>query len=91
MSFKPWPYKIIFSFQRNHQDHPPFLFSNIDVKQCLTLDSKIAFVNDINENLSKVRKSVGVIKYLSSSVREKNLDQKYKICVRPHLGISDVI
>ena len=57
----------------------------------LTLDSKLKFANHINEKLSKARKGVGVIKYPSSCVPVKPLDQIYKMYVRPHLDFCDVI
>ena len=57
----------------------------------LTLDSKLTFANHINEKLSKARKGVGVIKYLSSCVPVKTLDQIYKMYARPHLYFCDVI
>ena len=102
MSFNPDPTKpaeeIIFSRKRHRPDHPPLFFNNIEVKQVndhkhlgLTFDSKLTFVNHINEKLSKARKAVGVIKYLSSFVPIKTLDQIYKMYVRPHLDFCDVI
>ena len=51
----------------------------------LNIDSKPTFVNHIIEKLSKARNGVGVIKYLSSSLPVKTLDQIYKMYVRPHL------
>ena len=102
MSFNPYPTKpaeeVIFSHKRHRQDHPPLFFNNIEVKQVnnhkhlgLTLDSKLTFVIHINEKLTKARKGIGVIKYLSSYVPVKTLDQIYKIYVRPHLDFCDVI
>ena len=102
MSFNPDPTKpaeeIIFSHKRHRSDHPPLYFNNIDVKQVnehkhlgLILDSKLTFASHINDKLSKARKGVGVIKYLSSYVPVKTLDQIYKMYVRPHLDFCDVI
>ena len=51
------------------------------------LDSNLTFVNHINEKLTKARKVVGVIKYLSSFVPVKTLDHIYKMYVRPHLAM----
>ena len=56
-----------------------------------TLDSKLTFTNHITEKISKAKKGVGVIKYLSSYVPVKTLDQIYKMYVRPHLDFCDVI
>ena len=57
----------------------------------LILDSKLTFANHISEKVSKALKSVGVIKYISSYVPVKTLDQIYKMYVRPHLNFCDVI
>ena len=57
----------------------------------LILDIKLTFANQISEKISKGRKGIGVIKYLSSYVPVKNLDQIYKMYVRPHLDFCDVI
>ena len=55
----------------------------------LTLDYKLTFVKH-SEKVSKALKGV-VIKYLSSYVPVKTLDQIYKMYVRPHLDFCDVI
>ena len=102
MSFNPDPTKpaeeIIFSHKRHREVHPPLFFNNIMVKQVnehkhlgLILDSKLTFANHIADKLMKARKGVGVIKYLSSYVPVKTLDQIYKMYVRPHLDFCDVI
>ena len=102
MSFNPDPTKpaeeIIFSRKRGCQNHPPLFFNNEEVKQVnehkhlgLILDSKLTFSSHINEKLSKARKGIGVIKYLSSYVPVKTLDQIYKMYVRPHLDFCDTI
>ena len=57
----------------------------------LTLDSKLTFANHITEKISKAQKGVGVIKYLSSYLPVKTLDQIYKMHVRPHLDFCDII
>lgn len=102
MSFNPDPSKpateIIFSHKRKPPIHPPIFFNNVKVKQLnthkhlgLILDSKLTFSSHINEKLSKARKGIGVIKYLSSYLPVKTLDQIYKMYVRPHLDFCDVI
>ena len=102
MSFNPDTTKpaeeIIFSHNRGSQNHPPLFFNNMEVKQVnedkhlgLILDSKLTFSSHINEKLSKPRKGIGVIKYLSSYVPVKTLDQIYKMYVRPHLDLCDII
>ena len=102
MSFNPDPTKpseeIAFSRKHAHVQHPPLFFNNIMVKQVsqhkhlgLILDSKLTFANHISEKISKARKGIGVLKYLSSYVPVKTLDQIYKMYVRPHLDFCDVI
>ena len=102
MSFNPDPTKpaeeIVFSRKLNSHDHPPLYFNNSMVKRVnehkhlgLTLDSKLTFANHITEKISKARNGVGGIKYLSSYVPVKTLDEIYKMYVRPHLDFCDVI
>ena len=102
MSFNPDPTKsaeeIIFSHKRARPVHPPLFFNNIEVKQVndhkhlgLTLDSKLTFVNHISVKVSKALKGVGAIKYLSSYVPVKTLDQIYKMSVRLHLDFCEVL
>ena len=102
MSFNPDPTKpaeeVIFSNKREQRAHPPLFFNDTQVKQVnehkhlgLTLDSKLSFGSHIKEKIAKARKGVGVIKYLSSYVPVKTLDQIYKMYVRPHLDFCDVI
>ena len=77
MRFNPDPTKpaeeIIFSLKHADVQHPPLFFNNIMVKQVsehkhlgLILDAKLNFANHISEKISKARKGIGVIKYLSS-------------------------
>ena len=102
MSFNPDLSKpaeeVIFSHKRHKSVHPPLFFNNVQVKQVnehkhlgLILDSKLTFDSHINEKLAKARKGIGVIKYLSTYVSVKTLDQIYKMYVRPHLDFCDVI
>ena len=102
MSFNPDPTKpaegIVFSRKHARAQHPPLFFNNIMVKLVnehkhlgFILDSKLTFVNHIPKKISKSRKGIGVIKYLSSYVPAKTLDQIYKMYVRPHLDLCDAI
>ena len=102
MSFNPDPNKpaekIVFSRKHVNAQHPPLYFNNIIVKQVsehkhlgLTLDSKLTFANHISEKIPKAHKGIGVIKYLSSYVPVKTLDQIYNMYVRPHFDFCDVI
>ena len=57
----------------------------------LILDSKLTFSSHIDEKLSKARKGIVVINYLSSYVPVKTLDQIYKMYIRPHFDFCDII
>ena len=97
MSFNPDPTKPAEEMS-SLVNTPTSLFNNIMVKQVnehkhlgFILDSKLTIVNHISEKISKARKGIGVIKYRSSSVPVKTLDQIYKMYVRSHLDFCDVI
>ena len=57
----------------------------------LILDSKLLFVNHINEKIKLAKKGIGVLKYLSQYLALKTLDQMYKMFVRPIFDYCDVI
>ena len=76
MSFNPDPQKqaveLVFSRKRNGTDHPVILFNNIPVEKVnehkhlgIILDSKLSFSAHINSAISKTRKGIGLLKYLS--------------------------
>ena len=90
--------EIIFSHKGTRQFHPPLSFNNIQVipendrkHLGLTLGSKLTFLTRISKNISNALIGVGVIKYLTSCVPTNNLDEIYKMYVRPHLYFYDVI
>ena len=102
MSFNPDPLKqaveLIFSRKRNKVDHPVVLFNNTPVKNVdehkhlgLFLDSKLSFSAQINAAISKTRKGIGLLKYLSKYLPRHTLNELYKLYVRPHLDYGDVI
>ena len=102
MSFNPDPQKqaveIIFSRKRNKIDHPVILFNDTPVKKVdehkhlgLFLDSKLSFSAHIKAAISKSRKSIGLLKYLSKYLPRHTLNELYKLYVRPHLDYGDVI
>ena len=43
------------------------------------------------EAISKTRKGIGILKYLSSYLPRHTLNELYKLYVRPHLDYGDVI
>ena len=95
MSFNPDPLKqpveVIFSRKRNKVDHPVILFNNTPVKRVdehkhlgLFLDSKLSFSAQIKVAISKTRKGIGLLKYLSKYLHRHTLNELYKLYVRPH-------
>ena len=55
------------------------------------LDSKLDFQSHSRQAISKARRGIGMIRYLSKYVARNVLDQIYKLYVRPHLDYRDII
>ena len=55
------------------------------------LDSKLSFSTHIKEVISKTRKGIGMLKYLSKYLPRHTSNELYKLYVRPHLDYGDVI
>ena len=102
MSFNPDPQKqaveLLFSKKRNEIDRPVILFNNIPVKKVdehkhlgIILDSKLSFSAHIKTAISKTRKGIGLLKYLSKYLPRHTLNELCKLYVRPHLDFGDVI
>ena len=102
MSFNPDPQKqaveLLFSRNRNETDHPVILFNKIPVKTVkehkhlgIILDSKLLFSAHIKSAISKTRKGIGLLQYLSKYLPRHTLSELYKPYVRPHLDYGDVI
>ena len=102
MSFNPNPQKqaveLLFSRKRSETDHPVILFNNIPVKEVnehkhlgIILDSKLSFAPHIKTAISKTRKGIGLLKYLSKYLPRHTLNELYKLYVRPHLDNGDII
>ena len=102
MSFIPDPQKqaveLTFSRKKIEIDHPVILFNNIPVKKVvehkhlgIILDSKLSFSVHIKSAISKTRKGIGLLKYLSNYLPRHTLNELYKLYVRPHLDYGDVI
>ena len=73
-------------------------FNDIPVKKVdehkhlgITLDSKLSFSAHIKSAISKTRKGIGLLKYLSKYLPRHTLNELYKLYVRPHLDYGDVI
>ena len=93
MEFKPDPNKLstelLFSCKKNGPNHPPLFFNGTVVPKVneqkhlgLTLDSNSSF---------EAKRIVGIIRYLSSFLPLKTLDQMYKALLRSHLDYCDTI
>ena len=102
MSFNPDPQKqaveLIFSTKRIEMNHPEIRFNNIPVMKVdehkhlgIILDSKLSFSAHIMAAISKTRKGVGLLKYLSKYLPRHTLNELFKLYVRPHLEYGDVI
>ena len=90
--------EVILSCKRNKPAHPPIFFNGIIVKQLskhehlgLTLDSKLALDKHIQESITKARKEIGVLRFMSKYLQRNVFDQLYKSYVRPHVNYCDVI
>ena len=102
MSFNPDPQKqaveLIFSRKRIEIDHPVVSFNDVPVEKVnehkhlgIILDSKLSFSAHIKSAISKTRKGIGLLKYLSKYLPRHTLNELYKLYVRPHLDYGDVI
>ena len=102
MEFNPDPNKqateLLFSCKKNSPNHPSLFFNGTGVPKVneqkhlgLILDSKLSFERHINEQIMKAKRSIGIIRYLSSFLTLKTLDQMYKALVRSHLDYCDAI
>ena len=102
MSFNPDPQKqaveLTFSKKKIEIDHPVILFNDIPVKKVnehkhlgIILDSKLSFSAHIKSAISRARKVIGLLKYLSKYLPRHTLNELYKLYVRPHLDYGDVI
>ena len=79
-------------------NHPETRFNNIPVMKVdehkhlgIILDSKLSFSAHIKAAISKTRKGVGLLKYLSNYLPRHTLNELFKFYVRPHLEYGDVI
>ena len=86
MLFNPDPQKqaveLLLSKKNNEVDHPVILFNNIPVKKVeehkhlgIILNSKLSFSVHIKSAISKTRKSTGLLKYLSTYLPRRTLNE----------------
>ena len=57
----------------------------------IVLDSKLSFSSHIKAAISKARKIIGMLRFLSRYLPRNTLNELYKLHVRPHLDYRDVI
>ena len=57
----------------------------------IVLDSKLSFYAHIKAAISKTRKGIGMLKFLSRYLPRHTLNELHKLHVRPHLDYGDVI
>ena len=57
----------------------------------MMLDSELNFQRHIREAITKARRGIRIIRYLSKYVSRAVLDQIYKLYVRPHLDYGGII
>ena len=93
MSFNPDPQKqaveLTFSTKRIEMNRPEIRFNSIPVMKVdehkhlgIILDSKLSFSAHIKAAISKTRKGVGLLKYLSKYLPRHTLNELFKLYVR---------
>ena len=55
------------------------------------LDTKLNFQEHPNNELSKVNKTIGLLRKLQAFLRRQSLISVYKQFIRPHLDYGDII
>ena len=96
MSFNPDPNKqaqeVIFSRKLNKPDHLSLNFNNTVVIQSTThkhlgmiLDTKLDFQEHLKDKLSKISKTIGLLRKLQKILTRPPLLTIYKSFIRPHL------
>ena len=67
------------------------LYVEFILTRCFLDDSKLSFSTHIKSAISKTRKGISLLKYLSKYLPRDTLNEVYKLYVRPHLDYGDVI
>ena len=102
MSFNPDPSKqaqeVIFSRKLQKISHPSIYFNNIPIDEVssqkhlgMILDAKLKFQEHIKNLLTKVNKTIGLLRKLQNILSRGSLLTIFKSFVRPHLDYGDVI
>ena len=102
MSFNPDPTKqaqvVIFSRKTIKKIYPKIFFNNIPVSKAdsqkhlgLHLDSKLSFDIHIKTILTKVNRTIGLLRKFQQVLPRPSLITIYKAFIRPHLDYRNVI
>ena len=90
--------EVFFSRKTNTVQQPALYFSNALVHKeekhrhlDLLLDTKLSFLEHINEKINKTYKIIGTLRFLSKYLPLHSLDKIYKMMIRSHLDYCDVI
>ena len=102
MSFDPDPNKqsqeVIFSRKHSKPNHPPINFNNTVVIQStnhkhlgMILDTKLDFQEHLKDKISKISKTIGLLRKLQKKLTRAPLLTIYKLFIRPHLHYCGII
>ena len=102
MIFNPDPIKqvqkVIFNRKTTKKIYPKIFFNNIPVSKAnsqkylgLHLDSKSFFDIHIKIILTKVNRTIGLLRKFQQVLPRPSLITIYKVFIRPHLDYGDVI
>ena len=92
--------EVVFSckYAKTKPIHPPLTFNSIPVaRQSSTkhlgiiLDDRLSFSEHVKEAITKAKKGLALMKFLSNKVSPRVLELSYILYVRPHLDYGDVI
>ena len=102
MNFNPDPSKqaqeVIFSRKLQKTNHNQVYFNHNSVKQVpsqkhlgMYLDTKLNFQKHLNNVLSKVNRTIRLLRKLQAFLLRQSLVTVYKAFIRPHLDYGDII
>ena len=102
MSFNPDPSKqaqeVIFSRKHQKISHPSIYFNNNPIESVssqkhlgMILDTKLNFQEHVKNILTKVNKTIGLLRKLQNILPRESSLTIFKSFVRPHLDYGDVI
>ena len=91
-------WRLFFSRKLNKPNHPSLNFNNTAVIQSTTpkhlgmiLDTKLDFQEHLKDKLSKISKTIGLLRKLQKILTRPPLPTIYKSFIRPHLDYGDII